>query len=510
MKILLFYPNIRHESLIPPSIALLSRILKNEGHEVALFDSTDYEIDLGRIDTKQAEANRSRVDPDRAKSDRLQVIPTRAIERDSKGDVFQGFLDMVSDFGPSLIAVTSTESTFLLATAILGKLREIEHIPTVLGGVFATKAPWLALRYPEIDMCIIGEGEETLLNLCNTIERGQSPKGLAGLHVKDGGNIVEGPPAPIADINKNPTNLDIGLFDDIRFYRPMRGKIWRMLSVETHRGCPYTCTFCNSPGQNQAFGMDFFRKKSPDKIREEILYYRDVWKIEYVFFWADTFLAWSRKEFDAFCEMYQDIQLPFWCQTRVETITEYHMKRLMDVGLDFISFGLEHGNEDFRRSTISRDYTNADFIRRMQIVADYGMSFNVNNIVGFPDETRELVFETIELNRALPPALSMLCNIFMPFHGTVLHQVAVERGFIPPDGICPSNNDDAILNMSSMSRREITALSKVFSLYVRFPKPRWPEIRRAEASTDEGRKILARLRAEYQESFLTNSVIASA
>ena len=68
--------------------------------------------------------------------------------------------------------------------------------------------------------------------------------------------------------------------------------------------------------------------------------------VEYNYFWADTFLGMSRKEFEEFCEMYKDIKLPFWMQTRPETIDDYNIKKLSEVGLHRISFGIEHGNEE--------------------------------------------------------------------------------------------------------------------------------------------------------------------
>ena len=64
------------------------------------------------------------------------------------------------------------------------------------------------------------------------------------------------------------------------------------------------------------------------------------WKVEYIYFWADTFLAWSNKEFDEFVEMYKDIKLPFWCQTRIETITRDKFIKLKEVGLNRITFGI--------------------------------------------------------------------------------------------------------------------------------------------------------------------------
>ena len=57
--------------------------------------------------------------------------------------------------------------------------------------------------------------------------------------------------------------------------------------------------------------------------------------VEYNYFWADTFLAMNKKEFEEFCEMYSEIKLPFWMQTRPETITDYNMKKLKEVGVNF-------------------------------------------------------------------------------------------------------------------------------------------------------------------------------
>ena len=43
---------------------------------------------------------------------------------------------------------------------------------------------------------------------------------------------------------------DYDLFEEQAIYRPMQGKIWRTMGIESQRGCPYTCTYCNSPSQN--------------------------------------------------------------------------------------------------------------------------------------------------------------------------------------------------------------------------------------------------------------------
>ena len=138
----------------------------------------------------------------------------------------------------------------------------------------------------------------------------------------------------------------------------MAGQVYKMLPVETIRGCPFTCRFCNSPDQMRLYkgiGSNFYRKKRMDLVYKELKYFKDVEKVQYNYFWADTFLGMSNKEFDEFCEMYSDIKLPFWIQTRPETVTDHNMKKLKSVGLHRISFGIEHGNEILEKKFWTED-----------------------------------------------------------------------------------------------------------------------------------------------------------
>ena len=190
-------------------------------------------------------------------------------------------------------------------------------ILNIFGGVFPTFAPQLVMNYKEIDLCCVGEGENAITTLADKLASGEDYSDVTNLWVrKPDGSIKKNKITDPVDINILPPVTDIGLFGEKRFYRPMGGKIRRLLPVETHRGCPYTCSFCNSPSQNRLYenhSTKFFRKKSIKLVRDEIEQHVKKWKINYIAFWADTFLAWNNKEFEEFCEMYQDFKIPFWC-----------------------------------------------------------------------------------------------------------------------------------------------------------------------------------------------------
>ena len=503
-RILFLYPNERGMSTIPPSIATLSQILKNEGHETALFDTTFYKFD----DELTIE------DSDLVNQKALTHRPVLDIDDDelhfkkTTRSAVEDFKASIVDFKPDIIAVSCTETTFLRAINVLKQTRDM-GVVNIFGGVFPTFAPELVMSYKEVDMLCVGEGENSIIDLANSISNEEDYSNVTNLWIRQkDGTIKKNSVSRPVDINELPPITDIGLFGEKRFYRPMGGKIRRLLPVETHRGCPYTCSFCNSPAQNRLYGdgdfakgLSFFRKKRMDLVKTEIENHIKKYKVEYIYFWADTFLAWTDKEFDEFIKMYSAIKLPFWCQTRIETIVEEKFRKLKDVGLDRITFGMEHGNEKFRKDVVKREYSNEDAVKKIKIVEDLGITFSVNNIIGFPDETRELAFDTIELNRRFNSD-NTRCSIFVPFHGTELHELAVKRGYLDPKTICAvSNSGESLLNMPQWDKKDITRLRDVFAMYIKFPKSRWPEIK--EAETDSA--LRSKLSDEFIKTYWSKS-----
>ena len=122
-RVLLFYPNQRAESLVPPALAILSAILKSKGVIVDLFDSTNYDLDaddyINTTFTKTRDDSKGYV----------QNLLVRPYE--SKADTLRkhvsavtGLKEKVESFKPDLIAVTVTESTFLLAVQLIDTISD--------------------------------------------------------------------------------------------------------------------------------------------------------------------------------------------------------------------------------------------------------------------------------------------------------------------------------------------------------------------------------------------------
>ena len=497
INVLFIYPNTFGMNMLPPAIAMFTSILKSKGHEVDIFDTTYYAIDYG-------------IDSDGSKVEKLNVAPYSMESRGIRLKTSDWKVDLdnkIKTFKPDLIAISSTEDMWELAMDVIKEIKDYKiknKIPVVAGGVFPTFAPDICIKNELVDLVCVGEGENSLIDLCERIKNKEDYSNVTNLWVKKNGTVIKKNSItnPV-DINKNPI-IDISQFEENRLYRPMAGKVYKMIPIETIRGCPFTCTFCNSPDQIKFYknlGHNFYRKKRMDLVYKELKYFKDVHKVEYNYFWADTFLGMSKKELDEFCEMYKDINLPFWMQTRPETINDYNMKRLKEVGLHRVSFGIEHGNEKFRAKILDRKWKNKEIIEKLEIPKKYQIQFSTNNITGFPTETKKLAFDTIELNKIVD-ATNTNIYAFVPFHGTPLRKMCEDLGLIKHETITKCITSESQLNMPQYPPQEIEEIRKCFVLYVKFPKNRWKEIERAEKNDKEGNKIYKNLKLEFMEKYM--------
>jgi radical SAM superfamily enzyme YgiQ (UPF0313 family) len=163
------------------------------------------------------------------------------------------------------------------------------------------------------------------------------------------------------------------------------------------------------------------------------------------------------------------------------------------------SIGLESGNEAFRKGSLARGYSNKKVRDSARILKKYNINFSMNLIVGFPFETREMVFDGIRLLREVKPN-GISTFIYTPYKGSRLRQVCEENNMIDPDFI----GDDYFqmkyaLRNNSFSETELLGLYRTLPLYIYLPETRYPVIRHAEQMTPEGDAVFESLRGEFFE-----------
>ena len=262
-------------------------------------------------------------------------------------------------------------------------------------------------------------------------------------------------------------------------------------------------TLSNGRRSPDEVASKFYRKKTIDQMKAELDFLVDKHKPELIYFLVDTFLAMSSREFDEFKELYMDYKIPFWMNTRAETLNEHRAQGLEDMNMLRMSIGIEHGNADYREKYLSRRVSDELMHQAFKMVADKNYTTCANSIIGMPDETRELIFDTINLNRSLPDQVDATgAFIWAPYHGTSLRDLAVKKGYVSEKKIASiSNCARSMLTMPTITQNEIQGLARTFSFYVKFPKERYSEIKIAEKFNNAGNEMFGRLSAEFLETY---------
>lgn len=498
LRVLIAYPNL--SMMLTPSYAvgLFTAILKEQGYCVDLFDCTPYMHGLEFLGEPLPVTRANKLLNSRR-------FDARALFGEPKLDLIGDFAKRLDDYEPhAVIFSTLVEDTWPQAQDLLEVLAHYPGIKSIIGGVFTTMSPECVIADPNAQCIGLGEGEETIVEFCECVRSGIPATKIKGTWAKEpDGTIIRNRPRPLVDINK--VVPDFSLFDERRFYRPLGANIWKAIPIETYRGCPYTCSFCNSPTQvviarenEQGY---FLRRKSMATLKKEMEIMIERHAAEFFYINDDAFMARPKREISEFAQMYRDIKIPFWFQTRFEDIDPEKLAWLAQVGCYRISFGLEHGNEKYRRERLRRNMSNDFILAKSKVVAESGMPYTLNNIVGMPYETRELFFDTVRLNREIGTFDSLSVNVFVPYHGTSLRDMAIREGWLDPNAQTTSVIAKSLLNMPSpyLSADEILALQRVFPLYVRLPEYRYAEIRMAERLDAEGDQIFNALAKEFYQ-----------
>ncbi|MFA5088090.1 MAG: radical SAM protein [Candidatus Omnitrophota bacterium] len=483
LKVLLIYANTQMEPLVPLGVACVYTVLKEAGFEVKIFDTTLYRSD-SENNSQAARAGSLQVKP-------VDYASVGVIGKET--NPVDDFVKMVDGFKPDLIGLSCVELTYRQGLNLLGAVQE-RRIPVIVGGCFATFSPEIILQDDRVDMVCTGEGEEVILALARRMAKKESIDDIPGLWLKkSSGEMVRNRVGELVDVNSTILPKFDG-FAPERIYRAMDGVIYRMVPIEISRGCPYQCTYCSAPMFQRVFkpAGRWLRYKTVERIIEEVDYYVKEYDAQYFYFVSETFLAMPDEERKKFYSRYRKYRIPFWFNTRPETVTEYDLKCLEEIGCHRISIGIESGHYELRRRLLKRNYKNDTVLNAVNIVLNTKIQLSVNNMVGFPDETREMFFDTVELNRQFK-AHSHSISIFQPFRGTELFDYCVLKGYWDPDKLCADSFATPSLNMTSMSKETIKGLYRTFNLYLNMEKDKWPRIREAEKFDEEGNKAFAEL-----------------
>lgn len=443
-RVLLVYPNMPLSYLAPTNIAMLAAVLKQAGFEVKVFDTTFYK-------TQESEMEK-RIEYGHYK-------PSKQIEYKTS-NVHNDFQTVVDLFKPNVIGVSTVDATFDLGLKLIQNVKHNAHV--IFGGVYPTFNPDKVLSYKEIDSICIGEGEEALVELCQAIQYNKKITHIKNIWTKTSKTEIR----PYIDLNSLPYE-DFNVFPKENLFRPMQGELKKMLPVMIDRGCPYNCTFCAEPSLRKLYGTNSScRVKSMNNIKMYLRHMVSNYRPDYLYFNTETFFARPKEHIKQLAEFYQDeIRLPFCCMTRFDTVTTENIHILKKMGCDRLSFGLEHGNEQFRANILNKKFSNIDVLNAINITNNFDIGVSVFVIIGFPDETEKLIWDTVNLCRQIKTShknVSFSASVFQPYASAQLKNYCLEKGYITPNTKCNGLISESVLEMPQLSKERINWFARYF------------------------------------------------
>src|SRR5512133_718706 len=349
----------------------------------------------------------------------------------------------LSDLKPDLVGISQWTHNRHASLDLARLVRTLVPGSTVImGGVHATFSYLDILREGSpVDAVVLGEGEETLLDIARHSQAGEEWRGVSGIAcLRDGKVVVTSPRSPVANLDQLPraaSYLEHSIGVDIELQSEF---------IITTRGCPSACPFCSSP----KFWRRKVRFRSPENIIDEISYIRARYGLIYFSLRDDTFTV-DRARTSEFCRLLIERRLHvMWnCQSRVTTLDEELLVWMKRAGCECIQLGVESGSPRIL-AQLGKSITPLQVEQAAGMIRKVGINLSIYLITDVPGETGDDVRQTIDLVRRIRPDDGYVSPLAY-FPGTQLFDEAVASG-CGEKSVFETTRDDAGLAAAKRGR----------------------------------------------------------
>lgn len=384
--------------LPPLGLAMLAAVLKNKGFRVRIIDSIV--MNYGNEDI------------------------LRIVEKEK----------------PKAVGITAITPTYHRAKSLAEDIRnKFPEILLIIGGHHVTIMPQIVMNDTKFDLGVLGEGEETIIEIMNLyktldynykkIISNSKLEEIDGIIFKKNKKfIVTKPRKLIEDVNTLPYPARELL--PMEKYLPLPNQYKRkpVVHMTAIRGCPYNCSFCSN---NKIFGRRV-RYRSPEKVVEEIEYVMKNYNAREISFWDDMMTVnkgWMHK----FCDLIiaKKLDIVWTCYARVDSVDEPMLRKMKKAGCWNIFFGFESGVQELLNN-INKGITLEQIKKANDLCKKIGIEVRASFMIALPGETPELARRTIEFAKKLNPDYVQFC-ITTPYPGTSLYDNAKKYGDLIED-----------------------------------------------------------------------------
>ena len=312
--------------------------------------------------------------------------------------------------------------------------RMLPSVPIVWGGYFPSQHSEACLSEATVDVCVNGQGEQTIIELMSAFRDGAPLSSVAGLTFREDGKIHRTLPRALTQLDGLPDWPYHRLPMERYFHKHYLGD--RVATHHSSFGCPFACNFCAVVGMANRKWV----AQSPERVGDVLQNFRDKYGADAVQFHdMDFFISESRTE--AIAERLAPLEMAWWALGRVDELMRYRestWKSMTRSGLKMVFCGAESGSTDMLKrmnkgGTASADLT-IDLAGRMK---SHGIVPEFSFVVGNPPDPEADLAQTLTFIRRIKqvnPATEIILYVYspVPMDGT-FYDAAQKEGFSFPE-----------------------------------------------------------------------------
>jgi radical SAM superfamily enzyme YgiQ (UPF0313 family) len=367
-----------------------------------------------------------------AASTRKAGYKTEIIDSHAMNIQNEKLANLIINKKPKYVGISANTLNIYSAADLAKKIKNMSpSIKIIIGGPHITAVPVETLkRFPEIDIGVIGEGEITIVDLLNTIEKKEGLKKVKGIVYRKNNEIIV---TEKREFIKNLDDLPLPAFDLLpdfkKYYKPPAWSLHQKMSalLITSRGCSGQCTFCD----RSVFG-NFCRTHSAKYVMKIIrkLYYKH--GVRHLRLLEDNLLLF-RDKLKGICNaiIKERLNLTWSCNSRADCVNLEILKLMKKAGCWQMAYGIETGEQkilDAEKKKITLNQTE----KAVRLTKKAGIRVVGFNMIGHPLETIRSMKKTIDFNERIGVD-DFKTEFLTPFPGTELYFTAEKYGTLDRD-----------------------------------------------------------------------------
>ena len=389
----------------------------------------------------------------------LDLVKVKIIDAKVRNLDLKQIMEEINEFSPDIVGISCCFTIGINFALRIAKESKNQGYSVVLGGWHPSFTYSEVIKYSFVDVIVRGEGEITFREIVKNINLNE----IKGISFKDNGNIVNNPDRPlIRNLNKLPFPArklrNNGAYFQI-FQMPID-------VIETSRGCPFNCTFCNI----HLFYRGTYRTKSTERVIQELKIISSQNARKNVLIVDDNFTA-NMKRVEEICDLIiaEDIKLDLICQSRIDVIKKNPnvIKKMSKAGFWLFFLGIESFNQK-SLNEMEKKVQFRDIVEAIRILHDNDIiiigSLLIGSSLNEEEKDTDLMIKMVKkLGVDFP-----LYSIMTPLPGTKFRDILIEKDYLLSSNWSEYNFTTAVNRLDKLSKDKLEQLLSKAYYYAYF------------------------------------------